>query len=117
MGIMGVVEYLTASRYQHATNPIRRDVAARVGGLTWVTEELEFEPTETRAHRARSSKPEWEAFALAGWRRMRDSNPRGCEPNPLSKSALARFTESPDVHLSLRGVFPNVSGRPRAVTT
>jgi hypothetical protein len=48
---------------------------------------------------------------------MRDSNPRGLAPNPLSKSALARFTVSPDVHLSLRGVFPNVSGRPRTVTT
>ena len=42
---------------------------------------------------------------------------RGREPNPLSKSALARFMVSPDVHLSLRGVFPNVSGRPRTVTT
>jgi hypothetical protein len=48
---------------------------------------------------------------------MRDSNLRGLAPNPLSKSALARFTVSPDVHLSLRGVFPNVSGRPRTVTT
>ena len=48
---------------------------------------------------------------------MRDSNPRGLAPNPLSKSALARFTVSPDVHLSLRGLFPNVSGRPRTVTT
>jgi hypothetical protein len=48
---------------------------------------------------------------------MRDSNPRGLAPNPLSKSALARFRVSADVHLSLRGVFPDVSGRPRTVTT
>jgi hypothetical protein len=48
---------------------------------------------------------------------MRDSNPRGLAPNLLFKSALARFRVSADVHLSLRGVFPNVSGRPRTVTT
>ena len=37
-----------ASRYQHVTDPNRRDVAARVGGLIWVTEQPEFEPTETK---------------------------------------------------------------------
>ena len=38
-----------ASRYQHVTDPIRRDVAARVGGLIWATDQPDFEPTETRA--------------------------------------------------------------------
>ena len=40
---------------EHVTDPIRRDVAARVGGLIWVAEQPESEPTETktetRAHR------------------------------------------------------------------
>jgi integrase len=55
MGIMGWSSTSMASRYQHVTDPIRRDVAARVGGLIWVTEQPESEPTETktetRAHR------------------------------------------------------------------
>ena len=62
MGIMGWSSTSMASRYQHVTDPIRRDVAARVGGLIWVTEQPEFEPTETetetRAHRERRSKSE-----------------------------------------------------------
>ena len=62
MGIMGWSSTSMASRYQHVTDPIRRDVAARVGGLIWVTEQPEFEPTETktetRAHRGRGSKSE-----------------------------------------------------------
>ena len=33
---------------------------------------------------------------------MRDSNPRGREPNPLSNSAPARFRAFVDIHLSLR---------------
>jgi integrase len=55
MGIMGWSSTSMASRYQHVTDPIRRDVAARVGGLIWVTEQPDSEPTETktetRAHR------------------------------------------------------------------
>ena len=34
------------------------------------------------------------ASCLVRWRRMRDSNPRGREPNPLSKSALVRSPPS-----------------------
>ena len=48
---------------------------------------------------------------------MRDSNPRGLAPNPLSKSALIRFKRFPDGHLSLRGRFLDISGRPRTPTT
>ena len=48
---------------------------------------------------------------------MRDSNPRGLAPNPLSKSALRCFGVCADVHLSLRAGFANVGGRPRTATT
>jgi integrase len=60
MGIMGWSSTSMAVRYQHLTDPIRRDVAARVGGLIWVTEQPEVESTETktetRAHRGRRSR-------------------------------------------------------------
>lgn len=35
MGIMGWSTTAMAARYQHVTDPIRRDVARRVGGLLW----------------------------------------------------------------------------------
>lgn len=35
MGIMGWSSTAMAARYQHITDPIRRDVAKRVGGLLW----------------------------------------------------------------------------------
>jgi hypothetical protein len=35
MGIMGWSTTAMAARYQHLTDPIRRDVARRVGGLIW----------------------------------------------------------------------------------
>jgi hypothetical protein len=35
MGIMGWSNTAMASRYQHITAAIRRDVAQRVGGLLW----------------------------------------------------------------------------------
>jgi integrase len=35
MGIMGWSSTAMAARYQHVTDPIRRDVARRVGGLLW----------------------------------------------------------------------------------
>lgn len=34
-GIMGWSTTAMAARYQHVTDPIRRDVARRVGGLIW----------------------------------------------------------------------------------
>ena len=35
MGIMGWSSTAMAARYQHVTDPIRRTVAAQVGGLLW----------------------------------------------------------------------------------
>ncbi len=35
MGIMAWSSTAMAARYQHVTDPIRRDVAVRVGGLLW----------------------------------------------------------------------------------
>jgi integrase len=37
MGIMGWSSTAMAARYQHLTDPIRRDVAVRVGRLLWAS--------------------------------------------------------------------------------
>ncbi|MEV6287128.1 site-specific integrase [Kribbella sp. NPDC051770] len=42
MGIMGWSSTAMAARYQHMTDPIRRDIAKRVGGLLWATGEGEI---------------------------------------------------------------------------
>jgi hypothetical protein len=47
MGIMGWSSMAMAARYQHVTDPIRRTVAAQVGGLLWA---------EERASRCRHSE-------------------------------------------------------------
>lgn len=39
MAIMGWSSTAMAARYQHVTDPIRRDVASRVGGLIWTPED------------------------------------------------------------------------------
>jgi integrase len=52
MGLMGWWSTSMASRYQHVTDPIRRDVAAQVGSLIWATDHRGLEQTETRAHGA-----------------------------------------------------------------
>ena len=36
----GLVDDRMASRYQHVTDPIRREVAARVEGLLWASEKV-----------------------------------------------------------------------------
>jgi integrase len=38
MSVMGWSSTAMAARYQHVTDPIRRDVARRVGGLLWTTD-------------------------------------------------------------------------------
>ena len=38
MGIMGWSSTAMAARYQHVTDPIRRQVADQVGGLLWTDE-------------------------------------------------------------------------------
>lgn len=49
MGIMGWSTTAMAARYQHITDPIRRDVAQRVGGLLWAgTVEPADESNETQ---------------------------------------------------------------------
>jgi integrase len=35
MSVMGWSSTTMAARYQHVTDPIRRDVADRIGGLLW----------------------------------------------------------------------------------
>jgi integrase len=44
MGIMGWSSTAMAARYQHMTDPIRRDIAKRVGGLLWATADDEVRP-------------------------------------------------------------------------
>jgi hypothetical protein len=39
MGMMGWSSSSMARRYQHITEPIRRDIARRVGGLIWPSDE------------------------------------------------------------------------------
>jgi integrase len=39
MSVMGWSSTSMAARYQHVTDPIRRDVAKRIGGLLWAEEE------------------------------------------------------------------------------
>lgn len=43
MSVMGWSSTAMAARYQHVTDPIRRDVAARVGGLHWASEDEDGE--------------------------------------------------------------------------
>jgi hypothetical protein len=38
MEIMGWSTTAMAARYQHVTDPIRREVAGRVGGLLWASD-------------------------------------------------------------------------------
>jgi hypothetical protein len=57
------------------------------------------------------------AFPLWEWRRMRDSNPRGLAPNPLSNSAQSPFRALADGRLSLRADGMNAGGQPRMVAT
>ena len=37
MGVMGWATTSIAKRYQHVTDPVRLDLAKRVGGLLWKT--------------------------------------------------------------------------------
>ncbi|MBB4767494.1 hypothetical protein ACFQFC_25065 [Amorphoplanes digitatis] len=40
MGVMGWATTSMAARYQHMTDPIRADIAKRVGGLIWKPAEM-----------------------------------------------------------------------------
>jgi integrase len=59
MGVMGWASSSMATRYQHMTDPIRADIAKRVGGLIWKPAELP--PTEP----ATDSAPEQKGGAEA----------------------------------------------------
>jgi integrase len=49
MGIMGWASTSMAARYQHLTDPIRQDIAKRVGGLIW---KVPDEPQEDQGDEA-----------------------------------------------------------------
>ena len=87
MGLMGWSTTAMAARYQHVTGVVRSDVARRVGGLIWGTEAGERDGTETGRRRRAHPAAGGPALSLVTARRMRDSNPRGREPNTLSKRA------------------------------
>ena len=52
MDIMGWSSTAMAARYQHVTDPIRREVAARVGTLLWASNDPDKTQSETRAPNA-----------------------------------------------------------------
>jgi hypothetical protein len=82
MGLMGWSTTAMAARHQHITGSIRGDVAQRVGGPI----------RGSRAAGGTATGPNDEAGRAIvlrtrpHLRRMGDSNPRGREPNTLSKS-------------------------------
>jgi integrase len=47
MDVMGWSSTAMAAHYQHVTDPIRREVATRVGGLLWAPEKANETETET----------------------------------------------------------------------
>jgi integrase len=58
MGIMGWSSTAMAARYQHITDPIRRDVARRVGGLLWADNGSRRAPDETTDETADEPPPQ-----------------------------------------------------------
>jgi integrase len=73
MGLMGWSTTAMAARYQH----IRHDVAERVGGLIWGSQEGNETGNETGRGRPGSRRAGFRGVLPGHWRRMRDSNPRG----------------------------------------
>ena len=53
MGVMGWSSTSMAARYQHVTDPIRQEVASRVGGLLWSRQR----PNETKTETTFASPP------------------------------------------------------------
>jgi len=89
MSVMGWSSTSMAARYQHVTDPIRRDVARRMGTLLWSTSPDEERSVEAASPKSIETKTETTgprtAVDDAGyfgvlpgqtWRRMGDSNPR-----------------------------------------
>ncbi|MEV8509316.1 tyrosine-type recombinase/integrase [Actinoplanes sp. NPDC051475] len=59
MGVMGWATTSMAARYQHVTDPIRADIAKRVGGLIWRS--AEPPPADPSANQAGGQKSDPEA--------------------------------------------------------
>ena len=57
MGVMGWATTAMAARYQHLTDPVRRDIADRVGGLIWEPPKTAGEAGRTRRHRVARRRP------------------------------------------------------------
>jgi integrase len=57
MGVMGWATTAMAARYQHLTDPVRRDIAERVGGLIWETPKAASEASRTRRRRVARRRP------------------------------------------------------------
>jgi hypothetical protein len=75
-----------------------------------------FDATPSRARLIQTAFPQVRACLMLA-RRMRDSNPRGCEPNPLSKPANRGPGSSAGLRLRLRSDPSNARGAPRTRTT
>jgi hypothetical protein len=60
MGVMGWSNSSMAARYQHVTDPIRREVAGRVDGLIWDRKRGNRKLTETKTETTTDSQPEVE---------------------------------------------------------
>jgi integrase len=58
MGVMGWSNSSMAARYQHVTDPIRREVAGRVDGLIWDRTHGNRKLTETKTETTTHSQPE-----------------------------------------------------------
>ena len=108
------------------TDPRRRDVPDRIGGLLWAEQRgtdaailrLPFETKiETMPGLLRPPEGSASAFPLWEWRRMRDSNPRGREPNPLSKSANRGPVAFEGLRSRLRNDRLDAPGRRQRATT
>jgi integrase len=60
MGVMGWSNTSMAARYQHVTDPIRREVAGRVDGLIWDRNRGNRKLTETKTETTTDSQPDVE---------------------------------------------------------
>jgi integrase len=70
MSVMGWSSTSMAARYQHVIDPIRRDVARRVGVLLWATKEDGAESSETRTETTASNRGDRPGLATAASERV-----------------------------------------------
>ena len=79
MGIMGWSSTAMAARYQHVTDPIRRTVAAQVGGLLWAEQKGFGMPIETKTETT-APPVQTDAATLAPSRLVSVAEDAGFEP-------------------------------------